>query len=161
MTRETILAMTGRELDAAVAEQVMGQSLNWHHEQLFSVLNGDDGYLPEARFCNDGRGIYMRCGGCDLSGYGNEVDWEQFCPTPECPAYSTDANASRLMEAEIERRGLQAKYVRLLWPLVNGPECPPNFFASEVFGLMTAPLDQKCRAALLAVLETEEKINAE
>ena len=107
MTREAILALTGRELDAAVAEQVMG--------------------IKE--------------------------------PSYFVPCYSTDANACRLMEAEIERRGVISAYVRELRYLVLKIAWHTN--GSSIFKLMSAPLDQKCRAALLSVLNAEENQIAE
>ena len=64
------------------------------------------------------------------------------------------------MEAEIQRRGLDGTYAALLHNLV----LPMQPFGEKLypgtngmlFAVKTAPLDLCCKAALLAVLETEE-----
>lgn len=75
----------GRELDALVAERIMGLKLDWNHSRLVNILN-QEGNIN----ANLARGIYMACEGCGLHGYGREVDWGQPCPSPVCGDYSTD-----------------------------------------------------------------------
>lgn len=72
----------------------------------------------------------------------------------DSPRYCTDANAVRNMETEIGRRGLRGCYVKQIWGLLGGnPNDPDAFFRwVEVWDFMTAPLETRCRAGLLAVL---------
>ena len=99
-----------------------------------------------------------------LSGW--ELDAAVCEAFPELPdrEYSRVANACRLVEAEIERRELVSAYVYCLAGLVLNVKLLPRHLwvwdNAEVFAAMLAPLDQKCRAALLAVLETKEADNA-
>jgi hypothetical protein len=82
-----------REQDAEVAEKVMGVQLEWHHEHLQALA-------VEHKDSNNGRGIFLRCRGCDLAGYGNSVDWSQRCPTPDCEPYT----GSVVADYEVLRR---------------------------------------------------------
>lgn len=74
----------GYELNLAVARK-KGDKFPLDHSRYLAILKSYENVK-----CNDGRGIYMRCDGCDLHGYGNEVDWTGECPTPVCEPYSTD-----------------------------------------------------------------------
>ena len=110
----------------------------------------------------------LELGGMDVMDFtGWEIDaaiCEAFPGLPD-REYSTDANACRLMEAEIERRGLGAAYVYCLAGLVLDANLLPRHLwvwdNAKVFAAMTAFLDMKCRAALLAVMETEGNNHAE
>jgi hypothetical protein len=83
---ETLTA--GYELNLLVAKK-LGVPLELTHQRWLDILD-----KPGNTVCNYGRGIYMRCDGCGLNGYGNEVDWETPCPTPICKDYSTDIGAA-------------------------------------------------------------------
>lgn len=114
MTREEILGLEGRELDAAVAKSVMGDSTH-------------------------------RTDGGVLVVFGTNV---------VVPHFSFDANAARLVLAEVERRGLHAAFIDaledLIWPdPVDIPE------AMGAWGFLTATPAQICRAALLSCMEVE------
>ena len=140
MNRETIMALTGRELDAAVAEKVMGYTVHllqgWASFSLY-VLQDSSG---------------VRVG---TSEFGLDLVWDN------SPLFSTDANECRLVEIKISRQKLKAKYVQILWTLLTNSLCPLGCSAPEVFALMLAPLEIKCRAALLTVLETEKPSTGE
>jgi hypothetical protein len=123
----------GRALDVLVAEKVMGLSLDWHHESMREALDSparDRGLTR--REANEGRGVYMRCGGCDIHGYANEVDWSARCPTPSAQRYSTDdAEAMGVVRHLVAQRcrvnlhlapeGVTVQVV----PVDAGVPCPP------------------------------------
>jgi hypothetical protein len=89
----------------------------------------------------------------------------------DTPHYCTDANACREIEMEMERRGLNNSYIHALSQLVLGyvSRTPGvawsgygwEWSGHDVFALVSAPLETKCRAALLALMETKEKDHAE
>lgn len=88
----------GHALNAQITE-LMGQKLYWYHEDIQAIVNE-----PDNRISNNGRGVYCRCQGCGINGFGNEVDWAQPCPTPVCPPYSSDiAVAWRLIDWAYEQ----------------------------------------------------------
>jgi hypothetical protein len=72
----------------------------------------------------------------------------------DIPAYSTDPAAARLVEDEIERRGLQEPYVRAL---VGGAEEATHRLwycgVDDLWRVATATPEQRCRAALAVVGE--------
>ena len=129
MTRDAILALRGRELDAAVAEQVFGLTLT--------------------------------------SGYGGPRSGYECAPLnrpgqiAQLREYSSDADDCRLMEIQIGRLGLRAQYVRQLWGIMGGNlrDDDVYFRPVEIWDFMTTPLETRCFAALLAVMETEEAEN--
>jgi hypothetical protein len=74
--------------------------------------------------------------------------------------YSNNAEDIRWMEFDIERMGLTFGYVKNLATLLDyvsddgvGFLFPPN----EAFQLMTASPELKCKAALLAVMDAQER----
>lgn len=143
-----------RELDALVAEKVMGLTLNWYHEDLQAILdeppkNAD--HLSN-REVNGGKGICMGCSGCGLRGYGNEVDWAQRCPTPDCPRYST------LIEAAMEVVDIiRTKYPLAIWCSTSGHFVVQIWegndgMAQEIANISCSTLPEAiCRAALQAM----------
>ncbi|HMA36568.1 MAG TPA: hypothetical protein VKY74_19085 [Chloroflexia bacterium] len=71
------------QLDIAVAEQVLGLTLDRDHAEIRALVADHPDH-------NEGRGFYCRCTGCGLEGFNDTVDWAAGCPTPPCPPYSTD-----------------------------------------------------------------------
>lgn len=120
--RERILGLSGWELDAEVAEKVMGWK-RWIHANGVAV------------FWNDPKGTQRAL-----------------------RSYSSDYNAVRTMEDEIERRGLQAGYIEALASVtLDTPRqrqweelLPCSAFAGR---LLRASAADRCRAALLACQE--------
>ncbi len=147
LSREAILSLTGRELDAAVAEWVMGWSDFWQDHET----------------------SWIDAGGMEQNGFvwvmayppGMSIEDER----EEVMFYSTDANACGLMEAEIEQRDYAYIYLDELAGLLGlDVHTQRGYMAwdpAACFTMMTAPLDVKCRAALLAVMDTKEGGNAE
>lgn len=76
------------------------------------------------------------------------------CHWRDIPAYSTDPAAARLVEDEIERRGLQRKYIIALDRLLstNVYKDWDDCLADMWLAIRAAP-EQRCRAALVAVGE--------
>lgn len=67
---------------------------------------------------------------------------------PPFPAFSTDIADARLLEDEIERRGLQEAYIRALLPEYHSFEAmTPN----ELFAFLRAAPERRARAFLEAV----------
>jgi len=127
--------LSGRALDAAVAERVMGWRvisekdwLNWHYlvDVKDLVLGGDGLYLVD-----------RASAGCRTTG-------NVFSP-------SSDDNDTRKVRAEIERRGLQHQLIVALMEEVNVPDQYGIWFSGDAFVLLNASPEQQCRAALKAV----------
>lgn len=158
MTREDVMALTGRELDAAVLVEYHG----WKWMQRINESQpsglGLCALIPPVG--SDWERINWR-----------DSDWREGSTTPEpyqrftdwygqgllrgggppvigMPAPTTNANAIEDMQTEIGRRGLMAEYVMEL----RGLNAFSPFIPTEIWRCMTAPLETKCRAALLAVL---------
>lgn len=115
--------LTGRELDAAVAVEVMG----WVYDPSEAIVIGPHYAAP------NGETHYI------------------------CKAYSTDANAAREVEAEIERRGLVDRYVKIMVDDIEPPLGLSKHFVNGLtwiglFKLITATPEQRCRAAYRAVM---------
>ena len=157
MNRDEIMALTGRNLNVAV-ELIFG-SRRW------LKMTYSDGGIAYTLIQPDVVAGIGAMGDASSVGYEwvDAPDSTQGSISDYCADYSTDANACRLMEAEIERRGLYAGYIDALATFLD--LCPAGawwyFNDLEAFRLMTTPLDLKCRAALLAVMETKEANNAE
>ncbi len=67
--------------------------------------------------------------------------------------FSTDANAVREVEAEIERRGLMVEYIKMLISVVfNGKRDETILFLDDWFQAVHASAEQRCRAALRVVM---------
>lgn len=71
-------------LDQQIAERVMAVPLDWTHAAYRTIADQEDPTV------NAGRGIFMRCAGCGYSAPANEWNWTLRCPSPPCPAYSSD-----------------------------------------------------------------------
>ena len=133
MTREEIMALTGRDLDGEIAEKL---------------------------FCCEGL----------TSGHGGSKAAYPLPPTRELspvPHFSTDANALRDMEQEIDRQYLATAYVKRLTEIVFPTQYEsyrqrgilPGFYdctPSEVFYMRSASLEDCCRAALIVVTGSGE-----
>ena len=120
--------LQGRELDAAVAERVMGWRvisekdwLNWHYlvDVKDLVLGGDGLYLVD-----------RASAGCRTTG-------NVFSP-------SSDDNDARKVRAEIERRGLERQFLSEMIAIVGYTEW-------TAWRSMNATPEQQCRAALKTV----------
>lgn len=78
-------------------------------------------------------------------------DWKRAQP---CPDFTTDANAAREVEAEIERRGLGGEYMyhlrHIVYPSTMFAVVPPLGDA-QIFPLVRATPADRCHAAYLAV----------
>ncbi len=145
MTPEDVMGLMGLELAAAVGREVMGYLVyltthDWHL----------DGTKTKGHNGNNAHVFVLDQFNCD-----------------RFPAFSVDANAVRDMEAEIERRGLIRGYIAGLDRLMSAHQSYPPYVGgggaytywegpiNALFALLHAPLETKCRAALLAVLSAE------
>mgnify|MGYP001605066102 CR=1 FL=1 len=73
-----------RELDAQVAERVMGGALDWQHQRFRDLLDQEHSAGVSNREVNDGHGLVARCEGCGMGGVpADEMGWWG-CPCP-CP----------------------------------------------------------------------------
>jgi hypothetical protein len=150
---------TSRDLDARVAERVMGTpvlgvaGVCWPAGE--ATIVGDDGDTQEP--------ICVGACNCDVIAdlaAENPGDryWTDrlFGHHHHClevvPAYSTDPAAARLVEDEIERRGLWRAYTEaLLLAVIDLPPGVDTIF--EGWALIRATPEARCRAALVAVGE--------
>lgn len=125
MTDEQIEAMEGRELDAAVAEKVLGLT---EYEHDFQQDPGDCSRCEDAHM--------------DMA----YIRGPKKCSVPPC--YSTDIAAAFEMETELERRGLKAAYthalIEIIRPFVGKGE------TDFLFALTHALAIHRCKAALRA-----------
>ena len=106
-----------RALDIEIA-----QLLGWRWE-------GDEGGVHYLRRPNVPGYLAMRAG-------------DDLYPTSDLLPYSTDHTAVRLVEDEIERRGLVGPYVKALYAIVG---------KQGSWSLIRATPEQRCAAALRAV----------
>jgi hypothetical protein len=98
---------------------------------------------------------------CDLCGDQLIPPGGEMCKFVSVPAYSTDAAAAAVMEAEIERRGLREHYIHaLIRELELGASIYPTAVecAEEradpydvLWAFLRATPDQRCRAILTAI----------
>lgn len=122
LTREQITALSELELDVAVGTRVMG----WE--------NVPEGSVRQLK----GTGWYRHP---DKPG--------EYCGMFE--DYSTDANAARLVLAEIERRGLWINLINSLLDL-GVFQRKAEWYANDIWTALNVAPAAICRAALLAVL---------
>lgn len=140
LTPADIDALQGRELDAAVAENIMG--LCWHD------------FEPKNKTSQ--RAKKFVCSKCGLSRFGGDAH------TP--PHYSESRQAIAEFENEIERRGLTWEYVEALSEIVAPGYAHVFSSVSELekrehyicgsdllWRIAHASTEQRCRAALKAV----------
>jgi hypothetical protein len=119
----------GRELDVLVAEQVMGfvrvtdDTSDYNH-----VRHGNEVLLPPGATLHSLREWLPRKG---------QIPFGYFVTQ----RYSTDIAAARLVEDEIERRGLSSEYTGALAVRIRG----------DLWDLLRATPEQRCRAALVVV----------
>lgn len=128
MTRDEILALDGRELDAAVGQIMFG----WEPVP--------DGTVPGLR----GIGWYKHAHepGAYVCGFDE---------------YSSDRNAARLVLAEVERRGDEYAMVRVLRVVEPSlPDVGLEYGEIQVWQVLRLTPKQLCQAALLAVCEGKE-----
>lgn len=133
MTTAEVLALSGRELEAAVAEQVLG----W---LVVRPDGGEDWY--ERQVTRWPCLVLYRQGGGGLYRGENSVHGQDWHP-------SVDKNHAAEVEREVERRGLQDLCVRKLRGLVGW--VPEVDMVRREWLLLTASAENRCRAALLAV----------
>lgn len=142
MTREEILAMKpGRELDKLVAEKVF----NWRK-------------VPGPKTDYDGP-----CESFDVLVPPTIADPFPLYPPKGvikpwyfCEYWSTDITAAWKVEQEIKNRKIISKYVIALMEVVGVENrCP--FSDIEMFSIIHASPADRCKAALLAVLEEGDK----
>jgi len=142
MTRTDVLALEGRELDAAVAEKVMGWDIRKDQTGMSFVLHEQVYEISGLSIIWSQRDEYYRI----IEGV------EKVFPRAEMVSrYSSDRNAVALVLAEIERRGLNTAFLDeledILWP------DPIDLSEGDAaMGYLNAPPDAICKAALLAVL---------
>ena len=119
--------MAPRERDAAIAKQVMG----------WAQVDDKDG--------EEGWGVPPGSEG---------VSWVG-SPFQNYPHYTTDHAAARLVEDEIERRGLRNEYVRAL--IAPGAEEVTSYLwyvgHDDLWALIRATPEQRCRAAWQVMTE--------
>lgn len=144
----TTVELSGRELDAAVAEEVCGW--RWAVYLRDAYLLSPDQWefnFETHSWPNLGMGWSSDVAAdCDRRIEG----WPLGCVDP-VPTYSADLNACAEVEAEIARRGLQTEYVDTLLYLTERATQFPPFDHAHLFALATATPEQRCRAALAAV----------
>lgn len=145
MTREQILELDGRELDAAVATGVMGECAHlWRYNDP-PISEPDDDYPTKAcSVCGKAvRGLIYLCDG-----------------QPDCKKYSADLNHAAEMEREIERRGLGGAYCDAVSVLcAKGEEFTversyknPRWFD---FKIMTTPALIRARATVIVCMSPD------
>lgn len=112
--------MTPRERDAALAEGVMGSVPRLSHP---IELGHPCTYWSAPR-----------------------GQWSVFATTP--PPFTTDHDACRLVEDEIERRGLVREYITALGTVINAVPFDDDLWPWQH---MRATPEQRCHAALIAL----------
>lgn len=128
-TREIIIALKpGRELDALVAEEVMG----------YAIGDGQGGYVVQ-------KVIILRPddGSAEWLGDGQK----------QLPRYSTDISVAFEMENHLEQIGLVDEYGFQVYAITEADETRAGIRNTNMFKIVHASPEQRCKAALLAVLE--------
>jgi hypothetical protein len=100
----------------------------------------------------------------DLRPYGDETDeWALGYPPGETnpqflTPFSASLDAARLVEDEIERRGLQESYTRALKDIVcaASPLLPDQSYMFAVWRFVRTTPEQRCRAALAVLMPPSE-----
>lgn len=124
--------MTEREIDAVVAQHIFNCSVL--HEKYATPINVNT--IPRCD-CLGANSASVRPHSDNVWGYIKH--------------YSTDANATREMEAEIQRRGLEYDYCLALVEITEAH----NYYVDNpgyLWALATASPADRCRAALRVVL---------
>jgi hypothetical protein len=139
-------------LRIAVAEQVLNSTLDWDHTYQKSVI-GDD---PKAdtQTCNNGRGIWMSCSGCELNGPANEVDWAQRCKAPHTDNYPVDFKAAWQVFTYICNNWLYSKRKKFFDALQDQARLPSGDLAAwpDVLVVLVDKMPEAiCKAAYKAV----------
>lgn len=112
--------LTGRELDAAVAERVMG----WF----------DLKFLPQPNY---------------FIGYAPAMNKDAQCAVP-VPPYSSSIADAMEVENKIAELGLQTRYVLELAKIVDPRNSREDKVAALWWALVHSTAEQRCRAALAA-----------
>ena len=134
--------LTGRQLDAAVAERVMGCSVKsraaWPDGKPLT-----HGVLAYKLHDRDGNEMPPHHSSVFGWGWGTSEDeaWSMV------PSYSTSCDAVATVRAEIERRGLQNHFCSILDDMTNDD---PGMLI-DAWAFLNATPEQQCRAALKAV----------
>lgn len=144
---ERVLRLEGRELDAEVAREVMGWKLQ-RIQDSWELLH--DEFIPLSADPDDNYWY-------DLS--SEERAWQHLSPK-----YSDDENCTALVRSELQRRGLMARFTKILMAVVKNesPEWVSATMKAKVWfevlqvekvaDLLLATPTDTCRAALLAVM---------
>lgn len=125
--------MNARELDALVAEKVMGFRREKTPPDCEGKYGGEDVLIPPT--INHKTWNYPPKGRIGLAYF--------------VPHYSTDIAAWNKVSIKIKEIGKQAEYLYALAELC-GIEAKPNYQWSEIWAFIDAPLEKKCLAALKA-----------
>lgn len=157
---QVVPELSGRELDAEVAERVMGWQ--WMSRVNYSGATGPDDlkktsawlFPPDSEDTDTGKEgmfgetIYMRNGivGPFVPCLPRQKETTGF----HGPRYSSDIAAAMQVEGRIAEMELQSRYAAALW-IVAGDDAEK---ANQHYGnwdLIHATAEQRCRAALAAV----------
>lgn len=143
MTRDEILALDGRELDAAVAEKVMLFRVDQDESGRSFILSEVNYKLFGLSIIWSQRGEWYRVTGAK----------DELFPKAELvKRYSSDANAARLVLAEVEGRGDEYAMVRALRVVEPSlPDVGLEYGEIQVWQVLRLAPKQICQAALLAV----------
>lgn len=115
--------LSDRELDALVAEKIMGEAkCKCEHQKRISTYAFYDSQTGNCKTC------------------GLQVP----------KAFSTDRNAAYQVLERIAEKGLKDKHLDCLWLIVNPGIDPDNRTWGQVSKLMTATPRQICEAAIAA-----------
>lgn len=144
-----------RELDCAVAEEVMG----WERITLYErVLDpAFFGGKSDRMYREAGQSDYLCRPGRIAEDGGQEVMAREQVGTlviggdRDLPRYSSDLAAASQVEASIARRGLQEAYIQQLEAILGDHT---SIRYRWLFALVTAGPESRCRAALAAVRGT-------
>ena len=170
LTKDEVMRLAGLELDAAVLVEFHG----WKWMQKFGSRDNES----KCALIPPKTGEWNRVNWCDLDWLACDfwpaenqrfTDWHsqgmlrvggQMILGMMRP--TTDANVIQGVQAEIERRNITALYLFALGDLLEiegTPQLRPAikmlWGREAVWAIMTAPLETKCRAALLCVMEKE------
>ncbi|OZQ66084.1 hypothetical protein CA600_12555 [Paenibacillus sp. VTT E-133280] len=142
LTREEILAMEpGTEFNTIVAKELFKATIinkpSSLSDKIFYLLVDGDHFNPIEKGKNLGNAWWR---------LSEEQAWEA------CPRYSTDISAAWEVESELIQKnsGVQTRYVWSLKWVTGWEDKQPHF--REDLKLIHATPEQRCKAALLAVL---------
>lgn len=153
LTRESVLAADERELDA-IAGEVFDMKFNrawWAMDgKEEGIFIGFDSQAEAQKWHDEHYKKYP---------YGNyQEQGGHIVEKKIYPHFSTDLNAAALLRAEIVRRDLDMRFIDELELLMDIKKINPWLAKGQVFSLINASAKLHTQAAILAALETENKL---